>query len=135
MAAGYPRTRVAKSREKRDHCPVTEQRHDSRQIIEIKVVYEAVDKFFVQSTRNVSKGGLFIATSAPQPVGSVFRLVLRLPKDMDAFELRAQVRWVRHGDTPGTGRGMGVQLLWENEQQREAFEHAVERLTASVSSV
>ena len=56
-----------------------ERREQRRAPIELKVEYKRLNTFFFDYTRNISKGGTFIHTERPLPIGTVFVFQLRLP--------------------------------------------------------
>lgn len=68
--------------------------------------------------RNISEGGMFIETRAPQPIGSQVRVTF--PSEAGAMTCLAEVRYVCHllGRTPASERGplalrgMGVRFLY-----------------------
>ncbi len=68
--------------------------------------------------RNISEGGMFIETRAPQPIGTQVRVTF--PSETGAMSCVAEVRYVCHllGRTPASERGplalrgMGVRFLY-----------------------
>jgi hypothetical protein len=68
--------------------------------------------------RNISEGGMFVETRAPQPIGSQVRITF--PAESGEMTALAEVRYVCHllGRTPVTERGplalrgMGVRFLY-----------------------
>jgi hypothetical protein len=68
--------------------------------------------------RNISEGGMFVETRAPQPIGSQVRITF--PSDGNEMSCVAEVRYVCHllGRTPACDRGplamrgMGVRFLY-----------------------
>jgi uncharacterized protein (TIGR02266 family) len=108
---------------------VTQRRLDPRAPIQVRVIYESESNLIVDYTANVSKSGLFILTSDPLAVGSLFSIVLRLANDPVPFHLAAEVRW--SGTSP-EGQGMGVMLHWSDEQQRVRFARGVGEIPESV---
>ena len=68
--------------------------------------------------RNISEGGMFVETRAPQPIGSQVRITF--PADSGEMSAVAEVRYVCHllGRTPVAERGplalrgMGVRFLY-----------------------
>ena len=71
-------------------------------------------------TRDVSKGGMFLATTKVRPIGSRLRLAIKHPVSGREFPMEAEVRWVKE-DGPEEERGMGVQLVGKNLKREEAF--------------
>jgi hypothetical protein len=68
--------------------------------------------------RNISEGGMFVETRAPQPIGSQVRITF--PAESGEMSAIAEVRYVCHllGRTPAVDRGplalrgMGVRFLY-----------------------
>ncbi len=68
--------------------------------------------------RNISEGGMFVETRAPQPIGTQVRITF--PSDAGEMVAVAEVRYVCHllgrGRSPAAGpltmRGMGVRFLF-----------------------
>lgn len=98
--------------------------------IELKVEYKRLNSFFADYTRNISKGGTFIRTDKPLPIGTEFRFVLAVPKLQAPLELRGKVQWiVRPTDAGGDAEpGMGIGFIYESEADRARVEAIVEDL-------
>ncbi len=97
------------------------RRREVRAPIELKVEYKRLNTFFYDYTKNISKGGTFIKTERPLPVGTNFIFKLYVPRIDQALDLRGQVRWTKkQGDTEhadqGPEAGMGIRFSGENEQ-------------------
>src|SRR5262249_3836697 len=73
--------------------PKTEGRTHPRAPIELKVDYKKLNSFFADYTRNISKGGTFIKTKKPLPVGTRFLFKLSIPGRAEPFELLGEVAW------------------------------------------
>ena len=70
-------------------------------------------------TKNVSRGGMFIATARPLAPGKLLSLFVVHPLTGREFALQAQVRWTRKA-TGGVDAGMGVQIV-DCDETDEAF--------------
>lgn len=93
--------------------------------IELKVEYRKVNSFFADYTKNISKGGTFIKTKKPLPVGTQFLFKLTVPHRENPFELLGEVAWARaEGDDPG----MGIRFVYSTDGQRAEFEGVVEKM-------
>ena len=102
-------------------------RQHPRAPIELKVDYKKLNSFFADYTKNISKGGTFIKTKKPLPIGTRFVFKLTVPRREAPFELLGEVVWSKaDGDEPG----MGVRFIYSDDAQREAFEGVVEQLMA-----
>ena len=91
-----------------------------------------MNTFFADYTKNISKGGTFIKTERPLPVGTEFVFKLTLPKRPDPFELQGAVIWTNQASEiqrPDVSEmGMGIRFIFMNDSDREAFELEVEKL-------
>ncbi len=103
----------------------TDQRTSPRAPIELKVDYKRLNSFFADYTKNISKGGTFIHTPHPLPIGTTFHFKISLPKRLDPFELLGEVAWARQGPPEP---GMGIRFLYADVAQRDQFERHVARL-------
>lgn len=95
--------------------------------IELKVDYKKLNSFFADYTKNISKGGTFIKTKKPLPIGTRFLFKLSVPHRDQPFELLGEVVWSKgDGDEPG----MGIRFIYGSDNQRGEFEAIVEQLMA-----
>lgn len=105
-----------------------ERREHEREELEMEVGLEGDNTFFTGRSGDLSKGGLFVATDDPLPVGTELLLSFVLP---DGHRVRAQavIAWVRapryrDGELPA---GMGVRFLSLSQRDARAIEHYLER--------
>jgi type IV pilus assembly protein PilZ len=102
-------------------------RQHARAPIELKVDYKKLNSFFADYTKNISKGGTFIKTRKPLPIGTRFLFKLTVPRREGPFELLGEVVWSKgEGEEPG----MGIRFIYSGDEQRQAFESVVEALMA-----
>ncbi|WP_164015128.1 TIGR02266 family protein [Pyxidicoccus trucidator] len=102
-----------------------EGRQHGRAPIELKVDYKKLNSFFADYTKNISKGGTFIKTKKPLPIGTRFLFKLTVPHREAPFELLGEVVWSKaDAEEPG----MGIRFIYSSEGQRVEFETVVERL-------
>ncbi|MBM4397793.1 MAG: TIGR02266 family protein [Deltaproteobacteria bacterium] len=90
-----------------------EQRQKGRADYDVQVDFESDDTFYVGFTRNISDGGLFIATERTLPVGLPVVVRFEVPTLPAPLTVLAEVRWVRtpaqaNAESPA---GMGVFFL------------------------
>ena len=104
-----------------------DQRAYPRAPIELKVDYKRLNSFFADYTKNISKGGTFIATDKPLPEGTLFHFRISVPGVVDPFTLTGEVAWVR---SEGAAPGMGIRFIYPDEAQRAALDSVVEALMA-----
>lgn len=108
--------------------PGIEGRQFVRAPIELKVDYKKLNSFFADYTKNISKGGTFIKTKKPLPIGTRFLFKLTVPQRNEPFELLGEVVWAT---TDGEEPGMGIRFVYQQDTQRTEFEGVVEDLMAS----
>ncbi len=89
--------------------PHDERRVGRRARLDCQVGFETQDNFFSGFARDLSDGGLFVATFDTLPVGSALDVGFDLP-DGTHVEARARVRWVRElvEATSDAWPGMGL---------------------------
>ncbi|HEX4461568.1 MAG TPA: TIGR02266 family protein [Polyangia bacterium] len=81
----------------------------------IKLKYPDIDTFIQKYAVNISRGGIFIATKSPKPVGTYVRFEFLLSDASGTSIIRGegQVQWTKDYDpaTPGKPHGMGVKFM------------------------
>ncbi len=98
----------------------SDRRDALRAPIELKVEYRRVNAFFADYTRNISRGGTFIGTTRPLPIGTEFAFSLFVPGMTEPLALMGKVVWVTpvDGATPANPPGMGIEFLYRDEEER-----------------
>jgi uncharacterized protein (TIGR02266 family) len=88
--------------------PGPDHRKTPRVPIALEIDYRSAGAFLVAYSMNLSKGGIFVETNAPLPMGTVVGLRLHAP-NTSPCELRGTVTWLRPEATgPGQPAGMGI---------------------------
>lgn len=103
-------------------------RADLRRKVSLK--FKEFQGFVNEYSENVSAGGMFIRTTSPQPVGTVFDFEFTLGDDYTLIHGLGEVVWVRERDE-GFDRppGMGVRFLSLDPGSRKLIDRMVaERL-------
>lgn len=96
---------------------------------ELLVAYRTVDGFITDWAVNISRGGLFINSRNPQPVGSTVRLIISLPDQAFPFDLSGRVVRVNEVDNASNQvPGMAVEFIDVDEDKRSRIERFVDRL-------
>jgi hypothetical protein len=106
------------SRKELRNPEVSERRQAPRLDKVFRVYLEGERGMGLGIARNISEGGMFVETRAPQPIGSQVRITF--PADSGEMSAVAEVRYVCHllGRTPVPSRGplalrgMGVRFLY-----------------------
>jgi hypothetical protein len=96
----------------------SERRNDTRLDKVFRVYLEGEHGMGLGIARNISEGGMFVETRAPQPIGSQVRITF--PSESGEMTAIAEVRYVCHllggGRTADRGplalRGMGVRFMY-----------------------
>ena len=105
---------------------MSDNRRESRLPIDVKVDYRTAGSFITDYTKNISRGGLFIATSLPLEVGTRVRLRLTLPDGDAPFALDGVVKWVSTlRDKDAHPPGMGIEFVDFDEKVKTKLESLV----------
>jgi uncharacterized protein (TIGR02266 family) len=106
-------------------------------IVRVRLRYAALDTFVERFAPNVSRGGVFIATRTPNPVGATFRFEIQLAGGEVALAGDGKVTWVREFDAaaPNKPYGMGVQFVRLDAPSRDLLKRILERKAAAGASV
>ncbi len=110
-----------------------DQREDDRHPIELKVEYQRLNTFFSDYTKNISKGGTFIKTDKPLPIGTEFIFKLFIPKLEEPLRIHGAVEWTVSQEDIDSGKatgdtGMGIQFVYKAGDERAEIERKVEKL-------
>jgi molecular chaperone DnaK len=96
--------------------------------LRVKLSYGSVDEFVERFATNISRGGVFIRTRDPKPVGTQVDLELRLSRGDLVVRARGVVRWISEENLaarPPVAPGMGIQFLALDEASRQVIERIV----------
>lgn len=105
------------------------QRRAPRLHHELLVAYRSVDGFITDWATNISKGGIFINTRKPHPVGSLVRLIISLPDAAFPFDLTGRVTRINEFDNPANQvPGMAIEFVDVDEDKKVRIERFVDRL-------
>jgi type IV pilus assembly protein PilZ len=98
--------------------------------IELKVEYQRLNTFFADYSKNISRGGTFIATERPLPIGTEFVFVLDVPRLGDPLRLDGKVMWVtgEQEASKANPAGMGIEFHYSSDQERRQVQDRVEDL-------
>lgn len=98
--------------------------------IELTVEYKRLNAFFADYTKNISRGGTFIKTERPLPIGTDFTFKLAVPTLPQPLELHGRVQWIvtKEQAEEGQEAGMGIGFVYEDEVERAKITTIVEQL-------
>src|SRR4051812_22264886 len=95
----------------------------------IKLKYPDVETFIQKYAVNISRGGIFIATKAPKPIGTYVRFEFLLSDATTTSIIRGegQVQWTKEFDAthPGKAHGMGVKFMRLDADSQEVIDRAL----------
>jgi uncharacterized protein (TIGR02266 family) len=95
----------------------------------VRLRYAAFETFIEKFAPNVTRGGLFLASRTPRPIGEVFQFEVQLAGGEVALSGDGKVTWVREFDpaAPNKPHGMGVQFLRLDAPSREVVNQMLAR--------
>ncbi|SRR5260221_353154 len=103
-------------------------RSSFRAPLRLRVDYERMNSFFADYTKNISKGGTFIKTARPLPIGSRCQFSFTVPALSDPLQLEGEVTRLVSLEEGGEEAGMGVKFVFRDEAAQREFEELVGRM-------
>jgi uncharacterized protein (TIGR02266 family) len=102
-------------------------------LVQLRLGYPDVDAFVSRFARNVTRGGVFIATRETRQVGDELRFEIALAGGPVVLAGRGRVTWVRPHDAeaPRKPYGMGIQFIEVDAATRPVLERLLEVREAS----
>ena len=99
----------------------------------MRLRYAAFETFIEKFAPNVTRGGLFLASRTPRPIGEVFQFEVQLAGGEVALAGDGKVTWVREFDpaAPNKPHGMGVQFLRLDAPSRDVVNQMLARKAGS----
>ncbi len=81
--------------------------------LRIRLRYSDVDQFISKFAINISRGGMFLSSRNPKPIGTHLQFEMRLVDDSPVIEGSGEVRWIREYDRhhPNQPHGMGIRFF------------------------
>jgi len=102
-----------------------ERRVEPRRPIELKVEYKRLNTFFADYTKNISRGGTFIKTRRPLPIGTEFLFKLFVPGRAEPLTIHGEVQRIVD-EAPGEDQGMAIKFVYREGDPQDAIARAVE---------
>jgi type IV pilus assembly protein PilZ len=98
--------------------------------IRLSVTYERMNAFFAEYEKNIRRGGTFIPTEKPLPIGTDFTFELTVPKRSAPFVLFGRVQSIvtKEQASPAEDAGMRIAFVHGNDDERARFTASVEAL-------
>lgn len=105
----------------------------SPSLVRIYLRYPDVDTFVARFAPNVTRGGIFLSSRKPRPVGEVVRFEVSLAQGPPLLWGTGQVTWVREFNPaePHRAHGMGVQFTFVDPECRPLLDRLLEKKTAA----
>jgi len=106
-------------------------RSSYRAPLRLRVDYERMNSFFADYTKNLSKGGSFIKTPRPLPLGTRCQFAFTVPALSDPLQLEGEVTRVvtlEEARARNEDPGMGVKFVFRDAAAQREFEELVERM-------
>ena len=104
---------------------------DSRRVpleTRVQLKFDRFDGFISEYSSNLSPGGIFLRTRAPQPLGTVLDFAFRLGDGFELIRGRGEVVWNRMEDEgPTRPAGMGLRFLELSEGSKELIYRIVDQ--------
>jgi uncharacterized protein (TIGR02266 family) len=106
----------------------SDQRASVRVPVNLRMGFESYGEIRESLMTNLSRGGLFIATSQPLPLSSVIKLRLRIEESQQEIEVEAEVVALNSGPGLKTEElGMGVKFVRMTPEQAKGVDQLYER--------
>ncbi len=98
--------------------------------IELQLDYQRLNTFFADYVKNLSRGGTFVNTKKPLPVGTQFVFVLSVPRIQTPLRFDGKVMWVTsiEDSSKANPPGMGIEIEYPSEEEKQRMQSAVEEL-------
>lgn len=108
---------------------IPDRRADSVRVpTRLRVGFESYGEVRESLMTNFSRGGVFISTPSPLPLGTKMRIQIRIGESDDVVDVQGEVAW--HNMGPGLQteeQGMGVQFVRLTEEEEKAVDNLYER--------
>ena len=103
-----------------------ERRARPRAQLKTEIHLRSESNFFTGLTRDISEGGVFIATYCPVPVGTIVELEFTLPPSWVPVRVTGEVRWIAEYNPSADGHpGLGMRFIDLGEADRQRIERFV----------
>jgi uncharacterized protein (TIGR02266 family) len=93
-------------------------------VVRVRLRYPDLDTFVEKYAPNVTRGGIFLASRDPRPVGEVLHFEVLLRQGGPVLSGEGRVTWVKEFNPaePHRPYGMGVQFLYVDPEARPVLE-------------
>jgi molecular chaperone DnaK len=93
----------------------------------IRLKYADVETFIEKFSVNFSRGGLFIASKSPKPVGTLLKFEFQLAQGAPVIRGEGEVIWIKpfEEEAPQKPHGMGVRFTRLDPESRAVIDRAL----------
>jgi uncharacterized protein (TIGR02266 family) len=104
-------------------------------VVRVRLRYPDLETFIEKYAPNVTRGGIFLASREPRPVGFVLRFEVLLRQGGPVLSGEGRVTWVKEFNPaePHRPYGMGVQFLYVDPAARPVLESLLKKKEISKS--
>jgi len=95
------------------------ERADVRCNASLKVTYQSFNRFIIEYSKNVSRGGMFIKTRTEHKIGSKVNLLLHVPGFNDPIKITGEIIHANFLNVKDEDAGIGVKFININETSRQ----------------
>lgn len=110
-----------------EHARPSERRVEARRPIELKVEYKRLNTFFADYTKNISRGGTFIKTSRPLPIGTEFLFKLFVPGRDTPLTIHGEVQRIVDASVESEA-GMAIKFVYREGDPQAEISRIVESM-------
>ena len=98
-------------------------------MVRLRLKYLELEAFIERFASNVTRGGIFIASREPRPVGAEVRFEVQLMNGTPVLSGEGRVTWVKEFNPaePHRPYGMGVQFLYVDPPARPVLESLLKK--------
>jgi len=98
-------------------------------VVRVRLRYPDLETFVEKYAPNVTRGGIFLASREPRPVGDVLRFEVSLRQGGPVLSGEGRVTWVKEFNPaePHRPYGMGVQFLYVDPPARPVLESLLKK--------
>ena len=109
---------------------MADTRKDKRAPVSLKVRFKSatVDEFIEQYARDISRGGIFIKSKSPMPIGTLLKFEFQLKDESRLIHGVGRVVWKRDTEEANGEEkppGMGIKFIKMDPQSRQLVEQIV----------
>jgi uncharacterized protein (TIGR02266 family) len=103
------------------------------EVVRVRLRYPDLDTFVEKYAPNVTRGGIFLASRTPRPVGEVLRFEVLLREGGPVLSGKGRVTWVKefNPNEPHRPYGMGVQFVAVDPSTRPVLDRLLKKKEAA----